>query len=271
MEKQMQKAVVFHADILGFKAIIQKSEDDKAEETLNKIKGALEEATRLVGDFNPLAEAASKTKFKYKLFSDNLYASFSYEPNDDVSFGQAFVFSALFARSYFSVMLDNQFPIRGAISFGSDYSDNNMIFSLALAKAYLLESDKAKFPRVIIDQELFNEVRNGLTVGGSLMLDFLNDSFLQDDKCMYFLNPSGTAKVFGLTEPGFTSEQLYKGFLKRDIDFAKANYEQMKKEGKEDVAEKYKWLHAILLWYYFDKKEPCRYKFTETSFGKVAQ
>ena len=268
MEKQIQKAVVFHADILGFKSIILKSENDTAEETLNKIKGALEEALRLRIDFSPLEETASKTKFRYKLFSDNLYASFSYEPNDDVSFGQAFVFAVLFARSYYSVMLDNQFSIRGAISFGSDYSDDNMIFSMALVKAYQLESDKAKFPRVIIDKELFDKVRNGLTVGGSFMLDLLNDSFLQDDKDMYFLNPSGIAKVFGLTEVGFTSEQLYKGFLKRDIDFAKANYEKMKDEGNESVTEKYKWLQAILLWYYFDKKKPCGYKFTETKFGR---
>lgn len=269
MEKQIQKAVVFHADILGFKSIIQLSENDKQEETLKTIKGALEEATKLFEGFRPLEEAASKTTFRFKLFSDNLYASFSYDENDPVSFGQAFGFAVLFARSYYSVMLDNKLPIRGALSFGSDYSDENMIFSYALVKAYLLETEKAKFPRVIIDNELFDKARNGLTIGGgSFTLKLLNDSFLQDEGGIFFLNPSGMAKVFGITEPGYSSEHLYKGFLQRDIDFAKGCLARMEKENNLKDAEKYKWLTAILTWHYFDRKVPCGYKFTVTEFGQ---
>jgi hypothetical protein len=79
MEKQIQKAIVFHADILGFKSIIEESENDKAEETFIKIKGALLEVTQLLKDFEPLKEAARKTEMRYKLFSDNLYVSLSYK------------------------------------------------------------------------------------------------------------------------------------------------------------------------------------------------
>lgn len=244
---------------------IKNSENDTAFETLNKLRNSFFEPISLIKQFS---SAESEISFTYKLFSDNLYASFPYEDESHDSFSQAFIEATLFARSYYSVMLDNELLIRGALSFGNDYSDENMIFSIGLVKAYVLESEKAIYPRIIIDEELFEKIKKGLTVNGPLSLALLDSSYIKDEKGIYFLNPTGLAKDLGATEEGYTSEELYKGFIQRDMQFALQNFNRMKRENKDREAAKYKWLLDILAWYYTDGLAPIP-TFEKVRFSKL--
>ena len=112
----------------------------------------------------------TKTTLHHKLFSDNLYASFSYESGNPTSFADAFITCIIFARTYFENMLNNGIAVRGGISFGSDYSDETIIFSYALVKAYLLESKKAIYPRIVIDNDLIDIVKKNFEVPTPLVL-----------------------------------------------------------------------------------------------------
>jgi hypothetical protein len=163
----MQKAIVIHSDILGFKQIIERAETDKNDETLNKLKGILEQSIGTLKMYDSLGKDIISS-LKYKLFSDNLYASFSYEEENASSFSGAFITAIVFARTYFENMLNNGVPVRGGISFGNDYSDETLIFSMGLVKAYTLESRKAIYPRIVIDDALVAIVKKGLEVPSQL-------------------------------------------------------------------------------------------------------
>jgi len=52
------------------------------------------------------------------------------------------------------------FFLRGGISTGSYFADDNMIFSKGLVNAYQLESKKAIYPRVIIDKNIVVRIQN---------------------------------------------------------------------------------------------------------------
>lgn len=134
----MQKAIVLHADILGFRTLINEAEDDPEEKILKSFKKALREGINTINQFEP-AEDGARTALSYKLFSDNLYVSFSYEEDNLTSFSDVFISCIAFARTYIINMMDSEIAIRGGVSFGSDYSDETMIFSMALVKAYELE------------------------------------------------------------------------------------------------------------------------------------
>jgi hypothetical protein len=81
------------------------------------------------------------------------------------------------------------FFIRGGISVGSFYSDKNIIFSKGLVNAYLLESKKANFPRVIIDKLIMDKL---LSYDQQSIKNFgLDKVIIFDWENVSFLNPFG--------------------------------------------------------------------------------
>ena len=146
----MGKAIVLHADILGFKNLIEQADASNDDKILNKLRVALE---RGVGTTKQFLALGKNAPIRYKLFSDNLYVSFPYNEKDNQSFSDAILSCLAFSRSYSSVMLDNEIFVRGGISLGMDFSDESIIFSIALVRAYELEQ-KAIFPRILIDNKI---------------------------------------------------------------------------------------------------------------------
>jgi hypothetical protein len=45
---------------------------------------------------------------------------------------------------------------RGGLSYGKHYEEANFIFSEALIKAYRIESERANYPRIVIDDDLMD-------------------------------------------------------------------------------------------------------------------
>ena len=167
-------------------------------------------------------------------------------------------------------MLNNGIVVRGGISFGNDYSDESLIFSMALVKAYTLESKKAIYPRIVIDNDLIDIVKRSLEVPSKLILDILNNSILYDQEGIHFINPSGMAMDFNSELNGNKGAELDKIFLKQNFRFATQELQKVNTdtdEGKK-VATKYEWLIDILLWNYTDRqKEAALNSFKPLKFG----
>lgn len=250
----MQKAIVIHSDILGFKGIITNAENDKNEETVNKLKLVLEESFESLKMFRNIEEH-SKIKLNSKFFSDNLYASFSYDEGNLKSFNDAFITSIIFGRIYFENMLNNKIVIRGGISFGNDYSDERMIFSMALVKAYTIEC-QAVYPRIVIDNELINLIIENFDIPSKFILKVLNNSILKDQNGTYFLNPNGLSKDFNSELNGYRGADLDKIFMKQNIQFANNELKKLNNETEEEkkVVKKYEWFIDILLWNFTDRQ-----------------
>jgi hypothetical protein len=243
----MQKAIVLHTDILGFKKIIEDSSSETNDATLNKLKSILSESAAMLTNMRLII--TSNIKLQFKQFSDNLYASFSYSDIKKDSFADAFEACILFARVYYETMLQNKLTIRGGISFGNDYSDETIIFSHALVKAYILESEKAKYPRIVIDDALIIKVQKEYATSRTFD-KVINNSILKDQENIYFLNPCGLDKDFLSDTNELLAEESHRNFIKKQIKFARSVIFKLDKNKEEDyrIIKKYEWLTEILLW-----------------------
>ena len=268
----MQKAIVLHSDILGFKKIIENAEKDKEEETLKKLKEAIQESIQFINSLKSSEIKPLELNINFKMFSDNLYASFSYEENNLRSFSNALMLAIFFTRSYFTHMLYNKIPIRGGISFGNDYYDDTIIFSIALVKAYTLETEKAIYPRVVIDSELIEIIMKEIELPSMMFLDILNNSILKDQENTYFINPNGLTVDFKNEFNGLEGVELDKIYIKKNIEFVE---EELKKiinqtEENEKIVKKYEWLLDLLLWNFHDRKsKPFLNTFTPVRFKVI--
>lgn len=250
----MNKAIVIHSDILGFKQIIRNAENDENDETLNKIKLALQESFNILKMFSAIEEPTSM-KISYKLFSDNLYASFSYKEGDLQSFSDAIITAVIFAKSYFANMLSHNIAVRGGISFGNDYNDETMIFSIGLVKAYTLE-EKAIYPRIVIDNELIDIIKLELEFPSEILLNVFNNCILEDQENVFFINPNGLATDFDSELDGHKGSELDKIFIRQNIQFFKSELLKIDLDTEEGmkINQKYQWLMDITLWNYFDRQ-----------------
>jgi len=76
--------------------------------------------------------------------------------------------------------------VRGGIAFGKHYGDETVIYSEALIRAYQLERDKARFPRILVADDLLDwyfhnqetELANAEAVKGVLTVDRDNLVFI---------------------------------------------------------------------------------------------
>ncbi|MES2764469.1 MAG: hypothetical protein V4642_01265 [Bacteroidota bacterium] len=155
-------------DILGFKKIISDYDQNEYSTALKILKKALEEAisksvqrieepnTPGIWGVNPYYKNF-KALIEYRMFSDCFCISLPYF-NNPKDFAVQFGSLSLTIRIFQLLLLQKGILVRGGISFGSYYSDENMLFSGALVKAYNLESKHANFPRIIIDEEITDKL-----------------------------------------------------------------------------------------------------------------
>ncbi|WP_139423188.1 hypothetical protein [Chryseobacterium mulctrae] len=168
-------------DILGFKQHINETITSTGEDDLNKIRSIqkiLSLAKNLTDD-----GGFSKTKVT-TYFSDSIVISYEFsEPSQ--------VYHTLNDLMFVSFELANQgYLTRGGVSIGKLIHTNELIFGPALVKAHELESKKAIYPRILVDEDV---IENGINyrVGNHSAedeLDYLMDILSQDDDRNYYID-----------------------------------------------------------------------------------
>jgi hypothetical protein len=166
---EQSNAVVAFIDILGFKEIVEANRKRKDNAILNSIQTALSDSYRntvllmhsMLPMYGETAEDKERlsNKLKYRLFSDNLFVAFEYE--DDLEYELAVYWVLNIAMSYQRKLLQSNIYVRGGIAIGQCYCNEHVIFSDALIRAYELESKIAKYPRIVVDNnvlKLLNKV-----------------------------------------------------------------------------------------------------------------
>jgi len=175
---QYNKRMVVFLDILGFERIVDKSRNDA--EIVRKL------ANILMGS-KQIALAVLKTKltvlqvdptqYVYRAFSDTSVISGPYMSHDDL------IFLSMWVMYYqYSLFKLEQSFLRGAIVYGDIYHNEDVIFGPAVTDAYHLERDaaKARWPRVLIDKSLLDQV-----TGAELTRDLFECFRRGDDKVVY--------------------------------------------------------------------------------------
>lgn len=170
--------VVSFIDILGFSSIVERDARKLDPENLKRINEGL----------NEVRESSKKSGIEIILFSDSIVLSTTLENQGIISVIQN---SVAIQRS----LLSRKVLTRGGIAFGKHYQDEKTLYSEALIKAYNLETKTAKFPRIVIENDLLDWLKNDkdttteqidqllketlIDRDGEVFLDYLSPELLQ--------------------------------------------------------------------------------------------
>ncbi|NQT77614.1 MAG: hypothetical protein HQ565_07865 [Bacteroidetes bacterium] len=151
--------IICFLDILGFRDFVRVYEADSSSTFLQDIQ----ESFKLTQDHLLNKSAITQNidtelikHIEYQTFSDNVCISIPYFDNER-DFLSNFNILITFARGFQLIMMSKGFFIRGGVSIGSYYADDNIIFSKGLINAYDLERLKAIYPRIVIDKLIMNK------------------------------------------------------------------------------------------------------------------
>lgn len=151
MNEYYQKRIVAFIDILGFKTKI----DDSllSETTARKLHTALKRILRIKLDNEDLSSVLEMKSHGVEIttFSDSAVISY---PADDID-GLFFLLLDLVHLQLELASCD--VLLRGGITIGDLYHDGSIVYGPAMNEAYLLESKKAVYPRVIADVYNIND------------------------------------------------------------------------------------------------------------------
>ena len=145
----LRPAIICYADILGFKSNIKRAFKSGEQETfLSMIKGSLDRAYAMVHQAAKPGNLDTEI-FGIKVFSDNIVVAYPRrDPEDDDGEGELGTLLLLFAYVQASLASDGVL-LRGAITAGEHYQDNNIVYGKAFLDAVKLD-ESGSAPRLVI-------------------------------------------------------------------------------------------------------------------------
>ncbi|MFW6047608.1 MAG: hypothetical protein ACOCP4_07490 [Candidatus Woesearchaeota archaeon] len=180
--------IICFLDILGFSDFVYRYENDVTSTFLQDIQESFALAREQLLDNKNMPNKEAIEHLEYQTFSDNISISIPYFDNEN-DFLSNFNILSIYVRGLQMIMMSKGFFVRGGISIGSYYADNSIIFSQGLINAYKLESEKAIYPRILIDKVIIDEILN---YRESKIEDFgLKKAIIFDWESQAFLNPIG--------------------------------------------------------------------------------
>lgn len=130
-------AYVAYLDILGYKELL--AADVQA--------GAQTFKDRMTRAFRTF-ETVNHSRYQYKAISDSIFITCS-----DRAAAKEFL--CVVREVYVSFLIEGLL-IRGGVSFGQHFETQSITYSPVLTKAYLLESELAEFPRIMVDSNVYD-------------------------------------------------------------------------------------------------------------------
>ena len=168
--------LVAYIDILGFSSMVSADcESPPGESTFYEILYKTHQKAKRLSEYDK--------KIDIVQFSDSVVIATPYSVPDFPRFIK------IIADYQYDLLL-NAILSRGAVAYGKHFYENGFMFSMGLIEAYRIERDIAKYPRIVISNDLieiaFNE--GGLTDKTNLLkdngeivfLDFLDGKSIEE-------------------------------------------------------------------------------------------
>lgn len=183
--------LVAFLDILGFKAFVSSYINGNNSNIIQIIENAMENAKKSASSYGNIN---STIMINLNQFSDcacvSILDSSNNHQDPKEQYLKQIVFMLLALRSFQMELLDFKIYIRGGLSFGFHKETSNIIFSEGLIKAYELESKKAIYPRIILDEELADIIKNYYKTHKNILSHSgIDEILLIDSEGIIFLNP----------------------------------------------------------------------------------
>ncbi|MBI2272272.1 MAG: hypothetical protein HYU70_00620 [Bacteroidetes bacterium] len=178
--------MVCFMDILGFSQMIEEYETDNLSTVLQDIQEAFKRALAILSAQADNQQAQEFLQYlEYKTFSDNICISLPYFDNE-TDFLANLNLMIVFLRGLQYSLMTLGFFTRGGLTIGSYYSDENMIFSKALVDAYRMESKLAKYPRILIADNIIQKL---LAFDANAVRFYQLEHAIIKDRDYHFVNP----------------------------------------------------------------------------------
>ena len=230
-EKKTKDYYIAYFDILGYKAYFDDNENDIQELLRNNIAIA-RDAESMANRKN----ITSQTIF-YKMFSDNCIILL--DGNDVTEKVAIKSLTNLVAALQLKILKDYGIPIRGGITRGQVYIDDEIVFGSGLIDAVKLEDKIAQYPRIVIDEERFSkglfdviDAPVKLDNDGKYYIDFYS---LLTVGSIFFPKPEEKSNVCKVRDQVFNLIKKYGAYDKRI-----SSDEKIKQ--REKIIYKYLWL-----------------------------
>lgn len=137
MTEKVDYAYVAYLDILGYKELL----DTDVRAGTQTFKERMIKAFKVFDNIN-------QSRYPHKAISDSIFISCSER-------AAAKEFLCIVRDVYVSFLAEGLL-IRGGVSFGQHFETQAITYSPVLTKAYLLESEIAEFPRIMVDSNVYD-------------------------------------------------------------------------------------------------------------------
>lgn len=183
------ESIVCFTDILGFSnLIINRANQQHGDILLKNLHKILKIQYGLIREVNPYGH--------FKTFTDNIILAYPMFQDGEAQSGSLFMSFI----DYQLEMILNGYFLRGGISLGEYYGDDDFAYGPALIEAYTLESSKANYPRVILSNKIVEMVGEHINYYEPLQYSPQFSHIIKDEDGICFIN-----YLYGLHEK-FNSE-----------------------------------------------------------------
>ena len=184
---------ICYFDILGYRAFFESNPEEH--------KKFLFEILLAIGDIEAeIRRKQSKVKIEIRTYSDNFLLFFKKENfAKDTALR---ILCQVIQKVQVKLLMNFKILIRGGITIGEFFADNQIVFGQGLIDAVNLEEKDAKFPRVVVNQKCFSNeleilINEGLLNRDSdeqVYVNYLDSEgvlLLVKGKCEYLINKHG--------------------------------------------------------------------------------
>jgi hypothetical protein len=219
--------LISYIDILGFRELV-------AEKSPNFISKAIR---RVIETTAPDAQIMKRNRENYINFSDLIVHTVPILSSANKKFqdGLAFVEINSLALAQ-AALIEEDLLIRGALTLGNIERTYGVLFGPGLISAYELEQHHAQFPRIVVDPDLFEALKEVPLLRAheyTEEMEYISKWVKRDDDGIIFIDYLGGMQDEG--EPGD-----YLAFLMVHKEFVEKNIAKFKDDRR--VLTKYLWL-----------------------------
>lgn len=170
MEKEYKECYIAFLDMLGFKSLIKTQHFEDLINIFEKIRYPYNVNSKITDSLGKDVPNSEKFyRINTKIISDSICLYI--EADDDIK-----LFLLIFACCNIQWELlncDTPIFVRGGIVKGHIYSDGDIIFGEGLTRAYLLEEENAKYPRIIMTNDILRSMRTADSQNGKTTIDHI--------------------------------------------------------------------------------------------------
>lgn len=190
--RQLKEYYICYFDILGYRAVFEDAplEHGKFLSSIMVADGIFQSAIRR-------ASTTKELQIGYKMYSDNFILYFEKDIVDEMT--ALLILVKIMREIQIRFLFEEELLLRGAITVGEFYVNDDFVFGEGLVRATDLEENDAKMPRIIIDDRCFQKSKEPFIDDGRLIRDhdgicFVNyfDSYeslrLIKGKCIRLIN-----------------------------------------------------------------------------------